>query len=155
MSDKIQVAVRICPFKQAAQPSAAADESRKHVHVFHPNDDTCEKTYQFDAVFGEKASQQEVFARTSKHIVDGALSGYNGTIFAYGQTGSGKTHTMVGREDDAGLIPRTIGYLFDSLEGKVLEANGTFKFSLRCAFVELYGERFYDLLAKDCSRPME
>lgn len=28
---------------------------------------------------------------------------------------------MVGTEDDAGLIPRAVGYLFDFLEGRVLE----------------------------------
>ena len=29
-------------------------------------------------------------------------------IFAYGQTGSGKTFTMLGRQDQPGMIPRAM-----------------------------------------------
>ena len=34
--------------------------------------------------------------------------GYNVCLFAYGQTGSGKSFSMVGSEDDPGIIPRVI-----------------------------------------------
>jgi Cdc6-like AAA superfamily ATPase len=50
------------------------------------------------------------------------LEGYNCTIFAYGQTGSGKTFTMMGVDpaheqyhELRGLIPRTLEYLFESI----------------------------------------
>jgi len=35
-------------------------------------------------------------------------------IFAYGQTGSGKTYTMLGSEDNRGIIPRAISQIFTS-----------------------------------------
>ena len=41
------------------------------------------------------ASQDTVFTRCAKDILDNVMEGYNGTLLAYGQTGSGKTHTMV------------------------------------------------------------
>jgi Cdc6-like AAA superfamily ATPase len=51
------------------------------------------------------------------------LEGYNCTIFAYGQTGSGKTFTMMGVDpaheqyhELRGLIPRTLEYLFESID---------------------------------------
>jgi chromosomal replication initiation ATPase DnaA len=37
-----------------------------------------------------------VYDTVAKDVVQGALEGYNGTVFAYGQTGSGKTHTITG-----------------------------------------------------------
>ena len=39
-----------------------------------------------------------------------------GTIFVYGQTSSGKTHTMMGRQQHAGIIPLSIGGIFDYIE---------------------------------------
>ena len=62
--------------------------------------------------------QGKVFDRVAKDVVDGALQGFNGTVFAYGQTGSGKTYTMTGTDDDfegRGIIPRTFDYLFKEI----------------------------------------
>ena len=39
-----------------------------------------------------------------------------GTIFVYGQTSSGKTHTMMGEQHHAGIIPLSIGAIFDYVE---------------------------------------
>ena len=39
-----------------------------------------------------------------------------GTIFAYGQTSSGKTHTMMGGPHHVGIIPLSIGGIFDYIE---------------------------------------
>lgn len=54
------------------------------------------KTFNYDYVADEDSSQEEVFHKIAKPIIDSCLEGYNGTIFAYGQTGSGKTHTIQG-----------------------------------------------------------
>ncbi len=37
----------------------------------------------------------QVYEGTTKHIVQSAMDGINGTVFAYGVTSSGKTHTMM------------------------------------------------------------
>ncbi len=58
-----------------------------------------EKTHVFDVVFGEEASQREVYRRFVSDRVQKFLEGFNTTVMAYGQTGSGKTHTM-GREGE-------------------------------------------------------
>jgi hypothetical protein len=52
------------------------------------------------------------------------LEGYNVTVFAYGQTGTGKTFTMLGDEPssaNAGIIPRSLMSLFESLEKDIAE----------------------------------
>ena len=43
------------------------------------------------------------------------LNGYNATIFAYGVTGAGKTHTMIGYENEPGLMYYTINEIFDGM----------------------------------------
>jgi kinesin family protein 6/9 len=71
--------------------------------------------FAFHRIFDESIKQDEVFNQMAKEVVDGALDGYNGTIFAYGQTGSGKTFTITGgteRYSDRGIIPRTLQYIF-------------------------------------------
>ena len=52
------------------------------------------KHFTFDAVYGPKSTQQEIYEQAAKPIGEGVLEGFNGTIFAYGQTGTGtSTHT--------------------------------------------------------------
>lgn len=47
--------------------------------------------YAFDAVFDERASQQDVYEKSAKKFVSKAMIGENVTIFAYGATGAGKS----------------------------------------------------------------
>jgi|JI6StandDraft_1071083.scaffolds.fasta_scaffold03897_6 chromosomal replication initiation ATPase DnaA len=54
------------------------------------------KVFSFDQLFDMTTSQEKIFDKVAKDVIDSALQGYNGTIFAYGQTGSGKTYTMTG-----------------------------------------------------------
>jgi kinesin family protein 11 len=82
------------------------------------------KTYTFDKVFGPDASQAQVYEQVMSGMLSEVLEGYNVTVFAYGQTGTGKTFTMLGDEpstNNAGIIPRSLISLFDSLEKDVAE----------------------------------
>ncbi|KAG7381709.1 Kinesin-like protein kif15 [Phytophthora pseudosyringae] len=126
------------------------------------------KTFTFDRVFGEDASQNDVFAAVGAPVTQACLEGYNGTIFAYGQTGSGKTFTMQGPDDvidtDArsfsqeqlalrGLVPRVFDYLFDNVVAN--DSGRNVQHTFACSFLEIYNERVYDLLdggsAKDAA----
>lgn len=52
------------------------------------------------------------------------LEGQNGLLFAYGVTNSGKTYTLQGgtTEGSAGIVPRALDVIFNSIEG--LHADG-------------------------------
>ena len=52
-------------------------------------------SFAFDHVFGERATQEEVYARMVAPLVADVLQGFNATTFAYGQTGSGKVGRAV------------------------------------------------------------
>ncbi len=128
------------------------------------------KKFTFDRVFGEQSTQVQVFNHVGRTVVDGALQGFNGSIFAYGQTGSGKTHTMLGcsehkrpsgPEDStsvdefAGVIPRVLEYLFSELalrDGRTAaERHGgnETQFSVKVSYLEIYRENILDLLCSD------
>jgi Kinesin motor domain len=84
--------------------------------------------YLFDYVADQKVTQEEIFERVGRPLVDNCLRGYNGTAFAYGQTGSGKTHTMLGRypnrpDSEPGLTPRVFRYLFDRISSDIFDAS--------------------------------
>lgn len=53
------------------------------------------------------------------------LNGENGLVFAYGVTNSGKTYTIQGgsSKGSAGLLPRTLDVIFNSLDGLHSEAH--------------------------------
>lgn len=50
--------------------------------------------FSYDNVFEKTSSNEVIFEKVGKRIVNGVVEGINGTIFAYGQTSSGKTYTM-------------------------------------------------------------
>ncbi|KAG0240891.1 hypothetical protein BGW41_006547 [Actinomortierella wolfii] len=99
--------------------------------------------YAFDRVFHEDAQQEEVFRNTTRHLIDGVLAGYNGTLFAYGATGCGKTHTISGTPEKPGIIYLTMQELYERI--KNLEDEKTFEVSV--SYLEVYNETLRDLLA--------
>lgn len=40
------------------------------------------------------------------------MQGYNASVFAYGSTGAGKTYTMLGTEENPGIMMLSIDELF-------------------------------------------
>jgi len=50
--------------------------------------ETQDSTFEFDKIYGQLSTQQEVFSTVAPLIIS-SMDGFNTTIFAYGQTGSG------------------------------------------------------------------
>uniref|UniRef100_A0A8C3W0K9 Kinesin-like protein n=1 Tax=Catagonus wagneri TaxID=51154 RepID=A0A8C3W0K9_9CETA len=99
-------------------------------------------TFVFDRVFGEAATQQDVFQHTTHSILDSFLRGYNCSVFAYGATGAGKTHTMLGSEGDPGIMYLTTMELYRRLEAQQEEK----RFEVLISYQEVYNEQIHDLL---------
>ncbi|KAK3124120.1 hypothetical protein QOZ80_8AG0640690 [Eleusine coracana subsp. coracana] len=114
-----------------------------------------DRIFTFDKVFGPTAKQKDLYDQAIIPIVNEVLEGFNCTIFAYGQTGTGKTYTMEGEcrraksgpkgqlPADAGVIPRAVKQIFDTLERQDTE------YSVKVTFLELYNEEITDLLAPE------
>uniref|UniRef100_A0A0D9XDU1 Kinesin motor domain-containing protein n=1 Tax=Leersia perrieri TaxID=77586 RepID=A0A0D9XDU1_9ORYZ len=100
--------------------------------------------FEFDRIFGEDCCTADVYGVRTKHIVDSAVGGFNGTVFAYGQTNSGKTYTMRGSANEPGIIPLAVRDLF-----KTIEEHLDREFLLRMSYMEIYNEEINDLLVPE------
>ncbi|GLJ06347.1 hypothetical protein SUGI_0036890 [Cryptomeria japonica] len=156
----VQVLLRCRPFNEdelrANAPQViSCNEQRREVTVYQSvASKLTDRTFTFDKVFGPKAQQRTLYDQAIAPIVNEVLDGYNCTIFAYGQTGTGKTYTMEGAgrktksgdlPSDAGVIPRAVRQIIETLESQSAE------YSMKVTFLELYNEEITDLLATEDS----
>ncbi|XP_075103400.1 kinesin-like protein KIN-5B isoform X2 [Nicotiana tabacum] len=153
----VQVLVRCRPLNDDEQrinvPKAiTCNESKREVSVVqNVANKQVDKVFTFDKVFGPKAQQRSIYDQAISPIVKEVLDGFNCTVFAYGQTGTGKTYTMEGGmrnkagelPAEAGIIPRAVRQIFDTLEGQNAD------YSMKVTFWELYNEEITDLLASE------
>ncbi|ATZ48315.1 hypothetical protein BCIN_03g05410 [Botrytis cinerea B05.10] len=111
-----------------------------------------EKSFTFDNSFWSHnqsdehyAHQEDVYNSLGEEFLDHNFEGYHTCIFAYGQTGSGKSYTMMGTEDQPGLIPRTCEDLFQRIEAAHNESPNI-SYNVRVSYFEVYNEHVRDLL---------
>lgn len=71
--------------------------------------------YSFHRIFNEASSQKEIFEEIGLPLVRDLLNGKNGLLFTYGVTGSGKTYSMLGNQQNSGLLQRSLDTLFNSI----------------------------------------
>ncbi|KAL6574761.1 hypothetical protein OROMI_012046 [Orobanche minor] len=153
----VQVLLRCRPFTDDEQrlnvPKViTCNDSKREVTVSqNVASKQVDRVFTFDKVFGPKAQQRAIYDQSISPIVSEVLEGFNCTVFAYGQTGTGKTYTMEGgmRKKsselpvEAGIIPRAVRQIFDTLEAQNADYN------MKVAFSELYNEEITDLLAPE------
>ncbi|CAN1275074.1 Kinesin-like protein KIN-5B [Linum perenne] len=153
----VQVLVRCRPLSDDEQranvPRAiSCNEQRREVTVLQSvANKQVDRAFTFDKVFGPKAQQRAIYDQAISPIVKEVLDGFNCTVFAYGQTGTGKTYTMEGGmrnkggdlPAEAGVIPRAVRQIFDTLEAQKAD------YSMKVTFLELYNEEIADLLASE------
>ncbi|ODV88186.1 hypothetical protein CANARDRAFT_26336 [[Candida] arabinofermentans NRRL YB-2248] len=102
-------------------------------------------TFTFDHIFGEQASQEDIFGYSIRQTTNDLALGYNGTVLCYGQTGSGKSHTMMGQlEDDdlKGLIPRIFEQVFQCIQ----DSSNRIEYIVGVSYLEIYNDSLQDLL---------
>ncbi|XP_045850135.1 kinesin-like protein KIF19 [Meles meles] len=151
----LTVALRIRPLSDTELEEGAAVIAHKvgdqTVVLMGPSEDpedtlrthrSREKTFTFDAVLDQHASQEDVYRATTQHLVEGVVSGYNVTVFAYGPSGAGKTYTMLGMDAEPGIYLRTLTDLFQAIE----ETRDHADCSVSMSYLEIYNEVIRDLL---------
>ncbi|XP_020610321.1 kinesin-like protein KIF13B [Orbicella faveolata] len=155
MSSKVKVAVRVRPFNRreidlGTKCVVDMDETQTVLFSSASRDKKHTKTFAFDHCFwsmdesnNKYASQEKVYNCLGADVLLNAFEGYNACIFAYGQTGSGKTFTMMGSQNQTGLIPRLCDELFDKIS-KNEDENITNK--VEVSYIEIYNEKVRDLL---------
>lgn len=110
--------------------------------------DRRERTFHFDGVFGQNASNETVFKEAVLPNLGGVLEGYNTTIMAYGITGAGKTHTIFGESSkvykEKGICSSTLENLLDRMRNSTSSLKC---YQLYFSYLEIYNEQVIDLLS--------
>ena len=157
LGDQIRVAVRVRPFnaREAARNCKCCVEMDGGTTVLKNDDvargpDDGKRVFNFDHCYWSHdrshpnyASQEAVFNDLGKLALRNAFLGYNVCLFAYGQTGSGKSFSMVGNDDDRGIVPRVATELFERMEAQQQE---NVAFEVVTSMIEIYSEKIRDLL---------
>ncbi|XP_069028602.1 kinesin-like protein KIF26A isoform X1 [Embiotoca jacksoni] len=133
----------LCETLGGGHASAAAAQRRSSA--------SAPKTFTFDAVFCQDASQAEVCSGTVAEVIQSVVNGADGCIFCFGHANLGKTYTMIGRDcstQSLGVAPTAISWLFKVIEERSEKAGA--RFSVRVSAVEISGreETLTDLLAE-------
>lgn len=105
-------------------------------------------SYTFDAIFDNK-STKSLYESSVRETIENAFDGVNALIFAYGQTCSGKTYTMLGNDQEPGIIYLALHSVFSTIE-REKEKNS--KFTLSYSYMEIYNDRIIDLLDTENSQ---
>ena len=149
---KILVAIRCRPLsereKEISQKETIQIIDKKVIKLKDPNGflnpnnvRSKEQILEFDYAFDNKDSQEIIFNNTTKPLIDGIINGFNATVFAYGATGAGKTYTMLGNDENPGIMPLTFGELF-----KQIKKYSNREYLIKLCYLEIYNENIKDLL---------
>ncbi|XP_050413395.1 kinesin-like protein KIF20A, partial [Patella vulgata] len=95
----------------------------KDSHIYKNHSHGLGKTshkFTFSRIFDEDTTQKEFFDDTMLNLVRDFIDGQNCLVFTYGVTSSGKTYTIQGKQSDAGILPRALDVLFNSINNKQL-----------------------------------
>nr|4OZQ_A Chain A, Chimera of Maltose-binding periplasmic protein and Kinesin family member 14 protein [synthetic construct]4OZQ_B Chain B, Chimera of Maltose-binding periplasmic protein and Kinesin family member 14 protein [synthetic construct] len=151
-NSQVTVAVRVRPFSKREKTEKASQvvfTNGEEITVEHPD---MKQVYSFiydvsfwsfDECHPGYASQTTVYETLAAPLLDRAFEGYNTCLFAYGQTGSGKSYTMMGLNEEPGIIPRFCEDLFAQIAKK---QTSEVSYHLEMSFFEVYNEKIHDLL---------
>ncbi|CAL1527967.1 unnamed protein product [Lymnaea stagnalis] len=103
---------------------------------------TLQHEFTFDEVFDESCTNEDVYIRAARPLINCVFNGGTATCFAYGQTGAGKTHTMLGSGNIPGL------YLLAGQDIFSIIQSGKYGRNLHVwvSFFEIYCGQLFDLL---------
>uniref|UniRef100_A0A4W2BPH9 Kinesin-like protein n=1 Tax=Bos indicus x Bos taurus TaxID=30522 RepID=A0A4W2BPH9_BOBOX len=176
---RVRVAVRLRPFVDGTAGEndtpcvRGLDSCSLEIANWRNHQETLK--YQFDAFYGERSSQQDIYAGSVQPILRHLLEGQNASVLAYGPTGAGeearyraalgqkglgngeenltalstlspgKTHTMLGSPEQPGVIPRALMDLLQLTREEGAEGR-PWALSVTMSYLEIYQEKVLDLL---------
>ncbi|XP_032237821.2 kinesin-II 85 kDa subunit isoform X2 [Nematostella vectensis] len=143
----VRVAVRCRPFtdNEKAKASTRVVKMSGEKIILHnplPGTNTKEHNFTFDHSFFWETKTDQLYHDLAEPLLNKALDGFNATLFVYGQTGTGKTFSMVGSEEEPGIIPMLNENFFKRID----EAPPSKEFFVTVSYYEIYQEMIYDLL---------
>ena len=111
-SDSISVAVRVRPAKHGRDVDEWIVQDEV---IYGARPDRQHNVFSFDHILSQEKTNADVYEQVVQPIITSVMAGYHGTVLAYGQTASGKTHTMMGNDQEPGVIKRAIAQIFEEI----------------------------------------
>ncbi|KAK2462014.1 hypothetical protein APHAL10511_006477 [Amanita phalloides] len=117
----------LAPLSETTVRMSDPQESQNNLPVYRNSTIPPTSIYTFSHVFPPNSTQSDFFTKTTLPLVRDVLLGQSGLLFTYGVTNSGKTYTVQGGtvSGSAGILPRTLDVLFNSIEG--LHGEGRYR----------------------------
>nr|XP_035149527.2 kinesin-like protein KIF22 isoform X2 [Callithrix jacchus] len=146
---RLRVAVRLRPFVDRTAGTSdppcvrGMDSCSLEIANWRNHQETLK--YQFDAFYGERSTQQDIYTGSVQPILRHLLEGQNASVLAYGPTGARKTHTMLGSPEQPGVIPRALMDLLQLTREEGTEGR-PWALSVTMSYLEIYQEKVLDLL---------
>ncbi|KAG7231833.1 hypothetical protein INR49_010279 [Caranx melampygus] len=117
--EHLQVYLRIRPFTSAESSSGESQSVSVSETQLRPLAAADRTALHLLSVYGPDTTQRELFAGTVKDLVKDVLQGGNSLVFTYGVTNAGKTFTFLGPDADAGILPRSLALIFNTIDEQV------------------------------------
>ncbi|KAK1060538.1 hypothetical protein LTR74_011782 [Friedmanniomyces endolithicus] len=131
----------------AARAPGEAEDRTSVVRIPNPKNDSEAFSFQFNSVYGQEATQAQLFDNEVSPTVKHLFKGYDATLFAYGVTGTGKTHTMRGGKSlaERGVIPRLLSSIYRKARKLEKDSADATQVEVSMSYYEIYNDRVFDL----------
>ncbi|KAK0336696.1 hypothetical protein LTR02_003602 [Friedmanniomyces endolithicus] len=131
----------------AARAPGEAEDKTSVVRIPNPKNDSEAFSFQFNSVYGQEATQAQLFDNEVSPTVKHLFKGYDATLFAYGVTGTGKTHTMRGGKSlaERGVIPRLLSSIYRKARKLEKDSADATQVEVSMSYQEIYNDRVFDL----------
>lgn len=107
----------------------------KKIKKNYINDYFVNYKYKFDNVYDDYTTNLDIYNNISIEIINNLIKKNNNvTFYVYGQTGSGKTHTILGNNNEKGLLEL------------ILNDLNELKLKIKISAIEIYNNKCLDLL---------
>ncbi|KAI8907808.1 P-loop containing nucleoside triphosphate hydrolase protein [Gorgonomyces haynaldii] len=136
------VAVRVRP--PTTEEAAVWNCENGRIEYTDPESGRKREPFNFDSTF-TGSDNRTLYQNVVQQAVHDAMQGIDATVFAYGQTASGKTYSMMGTEQQPGIIPQAVDDVFQYIK----QQESSHEFLLRVSYLEIYNETLRDLLAPE------
>ncbi|KAI9350200.1 P-loop containing nucleoside triphosphate hydrolase protein [Obelidium mucronatum] len=140
--DNIKVVIRVRPLNDRETQTGQANVWLVSGANICLEKERGSQPFSFDNVYNNQATTADIYAGSSRDLIDSCCEGVNATIFAYGQTSSGKTYTMSGDRNAPGMISLAINHIFDRIN-----KSDDLAYTVKVSYLEIYNENVNDLLS--------
>lgn len=142
----MNVYIRIKPPESFSQKTAFVDKNEKIITLVQKKYDVKNKPilnkydFKFNKIFDIDYTNDDIYNHFGEDLILNFLSGYNSTFYLYGQTGSGKTHTLLGYDNEKGLLYSILNKLTQNIR------KNAKKTCIKISSYQLYYNKLYDIL---------